>query len=62
MNNRQEMVEKLLEGFSALEQFNEPPEQVAPQFSYWLDHVASALRSAGMDSDLRTWNESIEKM
>ena len=62
MNNRQAMVEKLLDGLSALEQFMEPPDQIAPQFQSWLIHVASALESAGMDSELRTWNESCKNV
>jgi hypothetical protein len=56
------MIEKLLDGLSVMEEFHEPPEQVAPQFTSWLSHVASALESAGMDSELRAWNESLNNV
>lgn len=62
MDNRQAMIEKLLEGLSILEQWLEPPEQIAPQFQAWLVHVTSALESAGMVSELKVWQESCQNI
>jgi hypothetical protein len=62
MNNKQVMLEKLLEAISSFDDFHEPPEQVVGQFALWLGQVSSALEGAGMDLELRTWNESLENV
>ncbi len=62
MNNKQVMIEKLLEAISSFDDFHEPPEQVAGEFGSWLSQVSSALEGAGMDLELRTWNQSLENV
>jgi hypothetical protein len=62
MNNKQVMIEKLLESISSFDDFHEPPEQVARQFASWLTQVSSALEGAGMDLEGRTWNQSLENV
>jgi hypothetical protein len=56
------MVQQLLDGLSVLEEFTEPPEEIASQFMSWLTHVAAALNSAGMSDELKIWNEAAQKV
>jgi hypothetical protein len=62
MTNRRDLLQKLLEGLSALEEFREPPEQVAPQFGRWLVHVKLALEGAGMSSETETWKDALKNV
>ena len=57
MSHNQELIQELLQGLSILDEFREPPEEIAPQFMVWLIQVALALRSANMQDEYEIWEE-----
>jgi len=59
MSYNQDMIRELLQSLSILEEFHEPPEEIAPQFTAWLSQVALALESANMQEELKIWDEAM---
>jgi len=54
-----EIIKELLSGIEVLQQFYEPPEEIAPQFHSWILHVSDALEIAGMENELKIWQKSL---
>jgi hypothetical protein len=60
MEYEKEIIRELLSAIEILQQFYEPPEQIAPQFHSWILHVTDALEAAEMDRELKIWQRALE--
>ena len=62
MEHKREIIKELLSVIEILQQFYEPPEQIAPQFLSWISHVSDVLEAAEMDKELKIWQKAIERV
>ena len=62
MEYEKEIIRESLSAIEMLQQFNEPPEQIAPQFHSWILHVSDALEVAEMESELAIWQRALESV
>jgi hypothetical protein len=60
LDRKLDLLNDLLDGIKAIEEFREPPEELAAPFAAWVIDVARALEAAGMIEQLRVWNDGLD--
>jgi hypothetical protein len=59
---RQEMLDALIVGIDQLRQFQESPEEIAPEFMKWVANVHTALDAAGMREAIELWDAAGDRI
>lgn len=62
MSRKKEMIESFLEMFEVIKFAPGEPDELAKQFVFWVDGVATGLKNAGMNDEYKEWKQAAARI